>query len=187
MGELSQEWSTGEKGTPLTPQEGLCGGHWSSVGPQGDPNRQTHHSFGERHLGARSSCLQGGVTEPLTPHTCARSDCSAPPSSASAPSPGRSSASLPGTDPRPSTLSSGGLPPVPAPVRAHPQPLALEEQHAAPGWVPLLDADSQHGVVQPGGTSLHAAQRERVQLLLGGENGALGSPPSPTPEWPGKG
>lgn len=170
-------WGTGDKGA-LIPQQGLCAHRQGLFGTTRRPHCRTHRSSGERDLGAQSSCLRGGVAESLTPHTCARSDCSAPPSSASAPSPGCSSASLPGTDGPPAISSPfrGAAPHSPSPLRAHPQPLALEEQHAGPRRVPLLDADGQHRVVQPGGASLHTAQRESLQLLLEGEKRGAQSP-----------
>lgn len=89
-------------GRGCVPQAGAL---WGQCGTTRTPHCQTHRSSGERDLGAQSSCLRGGVAESLTPHTCARSDCSAPPSSASTPSPGCSSASLPGTDRLPAISS----------------------------------------------------------------------------------
>lgn len=172
------------KRAPSPPQErfcphtqGLFRGHRGSVGPQGDPTARPSTALGGRDLGPHSSCPQGGPAEPLTRRTWARGDGSAPPSSASAPSPGCSSASLPGTDPLPSAPHSWGCPPWLPPSGLTPSRSHWKSRTLVPGGFlsctltasTALSSPVQHSCTFPSGKASSSSWK--------GENGAL-SPPT---------
>lgn len=183
MAGRARSCGTGKKGPPRPLRRGSAPTGRGSLGDSGAgrPHCQTHHSSGGRDLGAQSSCPQGGVAEPRPPRTCARSDSSAPPSSASTPSPGRSSASLPGTDPLPSAPSfRGGCPPFFPPSGLTPSRSHWKSRTLVPGGVPswtltastVLSSPVEHPCTLPSGKVSSSSWK--------GENGVLRPTPPPT-------